>query len=181
VRRVLVLLLLSAALAACSGPSSRSDGPADAVAPDSITVTSSAFEEGAAIPERFTCRGAGQSPPLAWNGLPSGTSSVAVVVLDPDAPGGPFVHWVMVGLRSDHTDLAADTVPAGVVEARNSRGERGWTPPCPPSGTHHYRFSVYALERPVDLPDDAEPDAAVRAVQDARIAEGTLTGTVTAG
>jgi Raf kinase inhibitor-like YbhB/YbcL family protein len=180
VRRVPELLLLSAALAACSNASSRSDAPAESSVPAAITVTSPAFAEGSVIPEQFTCRGAGQSPPLAWSGLPSGASSVAVVVEDPDAPGGTFVHWVMYGLPADRADLPADAVPTDAVQARNSGGDVGWTPPCPPSGTHHYRFTVYALDRPVDLPEDASPAAAVRAVQDASIAEGTLTGMVSA-
>jgi Raf kinase inhibitor-like YbhB/YbcL family protein len=144
-------------------------------------VTSSAFADGGRIPEEFTCHGAGTSPPLAWSGLPSGTRSVAVVVLDPDAPGGTFVHWVLVGLAADQAELAAGTVPSGTTQARNSSGDVGWTPPCPPSGTHHYRFTVYAVDGRVDVADGADPETAVRAVQKAGIAEGTLTGLVGAG
>jgi Raf kinase inhibitor-like YbhB/YbcL family protein len=181
VRRVPGLLLPAVVLAACSGSALRPDAPAGSSAPDTITVTSPAFAEGTAIPERYTCRGSGQSPPLAWSGLPSATSSIAVVVDDPDAPGGTFVHWVVYGLAADLTELPAGATPDDAVQARNSRGDVGWTPPCPPSGTHHYRFTVYALDRAVDVPGDAEPATAVGAVQAASTAHGTLTGTVSAG
>lgn len=181
VRRLLGLLLLAAGLAACSGQADRSGAPAAPSVPASIAVTSPAFADGAAIPREFTCHGTGSSPPLSWTGLPAGTRSVAVVVQDPDAPGGTFVHWVLFGLPPAQHELAAGAVPAGAGQARNSGGEVGWTPPCPPSGTHVYRFTVLALGRRVDLPDGADPDTAVRAVQNAGIARGTLSGTVTAG
>jgi Raf kinase inhibitor-like YbhB/YbcL family protein len=177
VPRVLAVLAV-AALTGCSGAADRAETPPDSSAPGSISVTSPAFADGATIPEEFTCRGAGTSPPLSWTGLPSGTRSVAVVVLDPDAPSGTFVHWVLVGLAADQAELAAGTVPSGTTQARNSAGDVGWTPPCPPSGTHHYRFTVYALDGPVDVPDGADPDTAVRAVQQAGVADGTLTGLV---
>jgi Raf kinase inhibitor-like YbhB/YbcL family protein len=171
-------MLAVVALAGCGGAADRADTPAESSPPGSIAVTSSAFADGGRIPEQFTCRGTGNSPPLSWTGLPSGTRSVAVVVLDPDAPSGTFVHWVLVGVPPDQQELAAGTVPPGTTQTRNSAGTVGWTPPCPPSGVHHYRFSVYALSGPVDVGDDADPDIAVRAVRDAGIAEGTLTGVV---
>jgi Raf kinase inhibitor-like YbhB/YbcL family protein len=186
VRSLLGLLLLAAGLTACSGDADRTgaaatSSPTTSSAAASIAVTSPAFADGAAIPEEFTCRGAGTSPPLSWTGLPAGTESVALVVQDPDAPSGTFVHWVLAGLSPAQDELPAGTVPDGAVEARNGRGEVGWTPPCPPSGTHHYRFTVYALDRPVDVPSGADPDEASRAVEDAGVAQGTLTGTVAAG
>jgi Raf kinase inhibitor-like YbhB/YbcL family protein len=179
--RALATLVLVAAVGGCSGSADRSDAPEDTSAGGSIAVTSPAFGDGDRIPEEFTCRGDGASPPLAWTGLPPGTRSVAVVVLDPDAPGGTFVHWVLVGVPADQAGLAAGAVPSGATQARNSAGGLGWTPPCPPSGTHHYRFTVYALDGPVDVADGADPDTAIRAVRDAATAEGTLTGLVSAG
>src|SRR3954447_9768890 len=181
VRSLLGSLLLAAGLTACSGQADRTDATATSSGAASIVVTSPAFADGAAIPEEFTCRGAGTSPPLSWTGLPSGPGSVALVVEDPDAPSGTFVHWVLVGLSPAQPGLGAGTVPEGAVEARNGRGEVGWTPPCPPGGTHHYRFTVYALDQAVDVPSGADPDEAIRAVQDASSAQGTLTGTVAAG
>jgi Raf kinase inhibitor-like YbhB/YbcL family protein len=183
--RALAVLVIATAAAGCTGGDDQASAPADtsasASAPGSITVTSPAFADGAAIPEEFTCRGTGSSPPLAWTGLPAGTQSVALVVLDPDAPSGTFVHWVLFAMPPAQEELATGTSPPGTMQALNSAGDRGWTPPCPPSGTHHYRFTVYALGDPPDVLDGADPQTAVRAVQDAAIAEGTLTGLVSAG
>ena len=179
VQRALPLLAV-VALAGCSGADRSGAPPADTSAGGAIAVTSSAFPDGGRIPEEFTCHGGGTSPPLAWTGLPSGTRSVAVVVQDPDAPSGTFVHWVLVGVPAA-SELAAGTVPPDATQAANSAGGVGWTPPCPPSGTHHYRFTVYALDATVDVADGADPGSAIRSVQDAATAEGTLTGLVSAG
>src|SRR3954453_15110777 len=109
--------------------------------------------------------------------MPAGTRSVAITVQDPDAPGGTFVHWILSGLSPSQREVPAGTVPDGAVQARNSRGDAGWTPPCPPSGTHHYRFTVYALGNAVHLSDGAATDDALSAIQNGSIAQGTLIGT----
>jgi Raf kinase inhibitor-like YbhB/YbcL family protein len=183
--RALAVLVMATASAGCTGEDDQASAPADTSAsrsaPGSITVTSPAFADGAPIPEEFTCRGAGSSPPLAWTGLPSSTRSVALVVLDPDAPGGTFVHWVLFAMPPVQQDLATGTPPPGTMQALNSAGGRGWTPPCPPSGTHHYRFTVYALGHPPDVQEGADPQTAISAIRDAAVAEGTLTGLVSAG
>jgi Raf kinase inhibitor-like YbhB/YbcL family protein len=180
-RRYLGSALAAALLTACENGADRPAEQGTADAPGPIAVTSPAFADGAEIPQQYTCHGAGTSPPLEWTGVPPGSASIAVVVDDPDAPSGTFVHWVLVGLPADQGHLAEGAVPSGAHQARNSGGGLGWTPPCPPSGTHHYRFTVYAMGREPDVPDDAAPDAAVRAVEQAAIAQGTLTGTVSAG
>lgn len=147
------------ALVACG--SSSSSGDDAAVQGASLRVTSPSFDEGGRIPTRFTCDGDEVSPALRWSGVPSGARSVAIVVDDPDAPGGTFVHWVVTGLPARSGSLAEGAAPKGQAGA--------WKGPCPPSGTHHYRFAVYALDRAVS----AEPDA----IRDAAIAAGTLTAT----
>jgi Raf kinase inhibitor-like YbhB/YbcL family protein len=147
-------------------------------APASISVTSPAFGDGQTIPERYTCRGAGQSPPLRWSGVPAGSSSVALVVTDPDAPRGTFVHWVLYDLPGEDGELSAGQVPAGAQQGENSAGKSGWYPPCPPSGTHHYVFTVYALD---GLPGPSSGQGLLDAIVKATGAVGTLTGTVAAG
>ena len=129
----LVALLL---VAACGGDETATPPPATAA---TIAVTSPAFADGDTIPEAHTCRGDGGSPELAWQGVPADATSVALVVSDPDAPGGTFIHWVLYDLPPGDGGLTAGEVPAGAQQ-----GE-GWTAPCPPSGTHHYLFTVYAL------------------------------------
>jgi Raf kinase inhibitor-like YbhB/YbcL family protein len=140
-----------------------------------ITVTSPAFEAGGAIPDTFTCRGAGDVPPLAWTGVPAGADSLALVVHDPDAPRGPFLHWVVVGIPASATGMAE--LPAGAAEGLNSAGRHGWYPPCPPHGTHRYVFTVYALGARVD-PGSSEPLLAQ--IEHRATASGALTGTVSA-
>jgi len=145
---------------------------------DAIVVTSPAFGEGQPIPRQHTCRGDGRFPELAWRGVPGGAASLALVVSDPDAPKGTFVHWVVYDLPARDGALAAGgPLPAGAREADSSAGTSGWYPPCPPSGTHRYRFTVYALSERVSGRSTQQvlDDIGRRAV-----ARGTLTGVVAA-
>ena len=146
----------------------------------SITVTSSAFKEGQPIPAEYSCDGAGRIPPLAWQGAPA-EAPVALVVDDPDAPSGTFTHWVVLDLPSGTAELSGASLPSGAVEATNSGGRAGWYPPCPPRGTHHYRFTVHALSRPTGLSRGASLDEALSAIQSASVAQGRLVGTYSRG
>jgi Raf kinase inhibitor-like YbhB/YbcL family protein len=173
-RIVTVAVGLCLCLAGCSrgAPEVERDLPA------AITVRSTAFAEGAAIPQRFSCDGEDVSPPLAWSGVPRDAVELALVVDDPDAPGGSYVHWVVFHLDPGLTRLEEGRVPAGARQARNSGGDARYGGPCPPGGpAHHYRFSLYALGQRLDLPDGAELDAAVEAIDRAATATGRLTGT----
>src|SRR5687767_8651667 len=110
------------ALAAACGGGSSSDEADDLDAEEvtsRITVTSPAFDADTPIPERFSCAGDDVSPPLVWEGAPDDAVEVALVVDDPDAPGGTFVHWVVAGIDPGVTSIAEDEVPEGVVQARN--------------------------------------------------------------
>jgi Raf kinase inhibitor-like YbhB/YbcL family protein len=146
-------------------------------AADTIVVTTPAFDDGQSIPRQYTCHGSAGTPELTWRGVPAGTTSLALVVSDPDAPGGTFIHWLLYDLPPRDGRLAAGRPPAGAREANNSGGKKGWYPPCPPSGTHHYLFTVYALSDEVrgrstqDILDD---------IGRRTLARGTLTGLVTA-
>lgn len=150
-------------------------------APESISVTSTAFAEGQQIPAAYTCDGAGRVPPLAWSGTPTDAAAQAIVVDDPDAPRGTFTHWVVLDLPAGTRELATDVLPAGAAEAANSAGRPGYYPPCPPSGTHRYRFTVYALDRPTSLAAGTDLSTALRAVRDRAVAQGRLTGTYRRG
>lgn len=142
------------ALMVAAGCSSGTE-PVRTTAPERITVTSPAFVDGGMIPQRFTCDGENVAPPLSWSRAPVGTRAIAVVVEDPDAPGGTFVHWVVLDLPP-----TATSVPPGTP------GYRG---PCPPRGDtpHRYVFSVYALREPVGSRSE---------IGRAAIAVGRLTG-----
>lgn len=151
-------------------------------APVELRVSSSAFAEGAEIPTRFTCRGAGASPPLSWSGMSRDAAALALVVDDPDAPRGTYVHWVVLDMPAGTARLAEGprgAVPAGATQAKNSAGRTGWTPPCPPSGTHRYRFTIYSLNAPTMLTAGVDLDKALDAIDQHAATRGRLTGKAT--
>ena len=174
---VAIVTGLAALLCGCGGGGGGTSKPVPS-APATLRL-SSAFVAGATIPNRFTCDGQDQSPPLAWSGVPSTARELALSLDDPDAPGGDFTHWLLyrIGLRP--ATIAAGGVPAGAALGRNSFGHNGYNGPCPPKGDkpHRYRFVLYALSRPLGLEAGASPDEFRAAVAPAAIAEGTLTGT----
>lgn len=120
-------------------------------------LTSTAFKAEGKIPQKFTCDGDNLSPPLSWNGVPSGTKSFALIMHDPDAPRtGGYTHWVIYNIPSSLTQLEENVpkqekLPGGAIQGVNDSGRLGYTGPCPPSGTHRYYFRMYALDREVDL------------------------------
>jgi Raf kinase inhibitor-like YbhB/YbcL family protein len=173
-RGIVVVITLGLGLAACS----RGAPEVERDLADTITVTSTAMAEGGSVPARFTCKGADVAPPLAWSGVPPDAAELALVVDDPDAPGGTYVHWVVFHLDPGLDGLAEGALPAGARQARNSAGKAAYTGPCPPSGpAHHYRFSLYALGQRLDLPDGTDLDDAIPAIDRAAAARGRLTAT----
>src|SRR5215207_10746001 len=140
--RLACFVVLASQVAACGG-GEKADEPLPA-APAPLTLQSSAFAPGAPIPERYTCDGAGDAPPLSWSGVPKRARELTLVVEDPDADR--FVHWTVLRIAPYTMGLDEGHAPAGAVETDNSTGKRGWTPPCPPEDDepHHYVFAVYA-------------------------------------
>ena len=160
---VVVLSALAALLAGLA--------PSDAAAKRPFTLRSTAFEPDGTIPVQYTCKGAGMSPALAWKNVPSGTKQFALIVQDPDAPIGTFVHWVVAGIGAKTRSIAENTEPPNAFGGLNGAGRPGWIPPCPPSGTHRYVFTLYALKSKLSLP----PGANATTVRDA--AKGKTVGT----
>ena len=112
-----------------------------------LEVTSTAFGKNEAIPVEYTCEGGNMSPPLAWSAVPATTKSIAILVEDRDAPRGTFTHWLVTGISPTTTSLGKEgNLPTGAVVMKNDKGETGYAGPCPPSGTHHYHFRVFALD-----------------------------------
>lgn len=115
-----------------------------------LSLSSPAFGDGETIPTLYTCDGRDISPPLQWRGVPEEARSLALVVDDPDAPAGTWVHWVVYNIPPDTARLAEDTasedLPAGAREGVNSWGRTGYGGPCPPSGEHRYLHKLYALD-----------------------------------
>ena len=142
----------------------------------SMRLTSPAFDRGGRIPKRFTCSGAGVSPPLEIRDAPAGARELALVVEDPDADR--FVHWSLLRIPPDTALIGTGSVPPGAVQTENGLGDHGWGGPCPPEGdaAHRYVFALYALDAPLGLDRDASADAVRDAIADHALARGTLTG-----
>jgi len=111
-----------------------------------MKISSPAFNDNGTIPAKYGCSGAGTSPPLAFSGVPSSAKSLTLHVDDPDAPGGSFTHWDVTDIPQATTSVAEGQPPAGGTEGQNGFGSKGWGGPCPPSGTHHYVFTLTALD-----------------------------------
>ncbi len=155
-----------------------------------IDVTSAAFVQGHAIPQKYTGEGADVSPPLAWNGLPAGAKELALICDDPDAPQAePWVHWVIYKIPADVKGLPEGvprkpklTDPAGALQGRNSWPADeaiGYRGPLPPKGhgIHHYYFKLYALDKQLDAKPDLDKKALLKQMQGHILAEGVLMGT----
>ncbi|HAL46210.1 MAG: YbhB/YbcL family Raf kinase inhibitor-like protein [SAR202 cluster bacterium] len=168
-------------LAACS----KDDADATPVVPAAaaaIVLTSTAFEHGSAIPRRHTCDDADLSPPLAWTGVPDTARSLALIVDDPDAPRGTWVHWVLYGMAADTNELSegASADELAAIDGKNDFGRVGYGGPCPPSGSaHRYFFNLYALDTSLSLALGASKSALMSAMEGHTLTQGTLMGTYT--
>ncbi len=146
-----------------------------------LFISSSAFQEGESIPAKYTCDGQDISPPLKWGEPPAGAGSFALIVDDPDAPGGVFTHWVLFNLPPDTSELpeaapASPQLTGGALQGVNDFGRVGYGGPCPPSGTHRYQFTLYALDKSLDLEAGASKQQVLEAMQGHVVARGQLTG-----
>lgn len=191
--------LLSACAGGEDGDSKRSESTADRNAPDStalseksaamdatttLSITSTAFEPNQPIPAEFTCDDDDTSPPLKWDRGPEGTVSYAIIVDDPDAPAGTWVHWLAWNITD--TELPAgrskqalvETVVGGMMQGLNSFRKPGYGGPCPPPGKpHRYYFRLYALDTKLDLAGGASRDELEQAMDGHLLADGELMGT----
>ena len=111
----------------------------------SMKITSSAFQEGGNIPSKFTCDGSDTSPPLQISGVPSKAKSLVLIADDPDAPGGPFTHWLVWNIPPQTNSIAEASAPKG-VHGTNDFGKLGYGGPCPPPGAHRYPFKIFAVD-----------------------------------
>jgi Raf kinase inhibitor-like YbhB/YbcL family protein len=131
-----------------------------------FTLTSPAFQQGGAIPAPHTCDGTDVSPALHWEGAPEGVASFALIVDDPDAPSGTFVHWVLYDVPGHATELPENVGPSPELEnlgetrqGKNGFGGVGYKGPCPPAGgPHRYFFRLYALDARLGLAPGAPRD-----------------------
>jgi Raf kinase inhibitor-like YbhB/YbcL family protein len=158
-------LLASVGLAAGTG----------SAAPGPLTISSPAFANDAPIPPDYTCKGADVSPPLAW----SAPLGAALVVDDPDAINGLYVHWIVIGIAPGSGSAGRGQSPAGGTALPNTSGQPAYRGPCPPTGTgtHHYRFTLYQLPNDYQLPGGLAGAQAAQTIAGAATAQAQLMGT----
>lgn len=143
---------------------------------DALKISSPVFEDNGSIPVKYTCDGANVNPPLRIENVPSGAKSLALIVDDPDAPGGIWVHWVVCNIDAKTRDLKEDTVPHGSVQGINDFETYNYGGPCPPSGTHRYFFKLYALDAPVSFSADTGKPGLEKAMRGHVIAQTQIVG-----
>lgn len=154
------------------------DSPARA-----FELSSQAFGAGAPIPPEHTCTGANVSPPLAWREPPAGTAAFALLVEDPDAPGGTWVHWVLYDIPASRSELPREVPPVerpggGMKQGENDFRHIGYGGPCPPPGPpHRYVFRLFALDAPLGLAPGATRGDLLAAIRGHVLAEARLVGT----
>lgn len=147
-----------------------------------LELTSTAFGPGEPIPGKYTCDGEDISPPLQWGEPPLGAQSFALIVDDPDAPMRIWVHWLLYNLPVDSRTLPEAVPPDARLPNGSRHGQNSWSQlryggPCPPSGTHHYVFKLYALDAVLDLEAGASKKQLLQAMEGHILAQGELTGT----
>lgn len=148
-----------------------------------LTVSSPVFQQAERIPTKYTCEGQDVSPPLTWSEPPPGTQSLALIMDDPDAPGGVFTHWVIFSIPSDSRSFpeALPTqaeLPTHALQGKNGFSRIGYGGPCPPAGRpHHYQFTLYAVDQVLNLKAGVSKKQLLDAIEGHILAQGTLTGT----
>jgi hypothetical protein len=143
----------------------------------SITLTSPSFGEGESIPLQFTCTGDNHSPELTWSNPPAGTQSFALIMDDPDAPVGTWVHWVLANLPAEERTLPEDYTPeSGVTAGKNSAGSNSYAGPCPPSGQHRYFFKLYALDTVLEADASLDKSGLLGLMEGHVLGQGQLMG-----
>ncbi|HDQ23159.1 MAG TPA: YbhB/YbcL family Raf kinase inhibitor-like protein [Candidatus Uhrbacteria bacterium] len=121
-----------------------------------MKISSSAFAHNQKIPSQYTCDGANINPPLTISDLPQNAQSLVLIINDPDAPAGDWVHWLVWNINPQTKEIKENSVPPGATEGITSSGIAGYGGPCPPSGEHRYFFKVYALDTKLNLMTEAD-------------------------
>ena len=183
--RALVVLLLTGVLLACAKtlpppavPAPEPPPPAPAPPVSEVMpmkLDSPVFEANGRIPTKFTCVGKDVSPPLRITDAPPSAKSLALIMDDPDAPAGTWVHWVEWNIPPGPTTIAEAAGRLG-VQGTNSWGKRGYGGPCPPSGAHRYFFKVYALDAMLTLPEGTQKSGLLAAMEGHILAQAELVG-----
>lgn len=141
-----------------------------------MKITSPAFFHNGMIPKKYTCQGEDINPPLDFTDVPTYAKSLALIVDDPDAPMGTWVHWIVYNIKPDCFHIAENSVPEGALLGKNDFGKFQYGGPCPPSGTHRYFFKLYALDCVLDLKGVVNKTQLLSAMEGHILAEAELVG-----
>ena len=141
-----------------------------------MRIESDIFVNNEEIPSKYSCDGEGLQPPLRVFDAPKNTKSLALIVDDPDAPGGDFVHWVIWNIDPKVSVIENNKPSPEALEGHTSLNKSGWVPPCPPSGVHHYHFKLYALDKTLSIPESSAKMDLIRAMNGHIIENTTLVG-----
>ena len=138
-----------------------------------LIIRSSAFKPNELIPSKYTCDGLNINPDIEVDNIPETTKTLALIIEDPDAPSGTFYHWVIWNIPPTN-NIKENSAPG--TEGKNSAGKNTFTGPCPPTGSHHYHFKIFALDSELDLPHDTDAKKLLSAMQKHIISSGELIG-----
>jgi Raf kinase inhibitor-like YbhB/YbcL family protein len=141
-----------------------------------VQIQSDSFENNKMMPAKFTCDSSNISPGLSFSGIPDGSKSLVLIMDDPDAPGGTWIHWTVWNIDPSVTKIPENSVPGGSVEGKTDFGKPGYGGPCPPSGTHRYFFKLYALDTVLDLDASAAANDIEKAMKGHTIDSAELIG-----
>lgn len=141
-----------------------------------INITSSVFQNGVNIPQKYGCRGENINPPLSINHVPAEAKSLVLIVDDPDAPGGTWNHWLVWNINPRQEKIEENSSPRGAVTGINDFGKANYGGPCPPSGVHRYFFRLYALNSLLNLSPTARRGDLNQAMEGKIIGQGQLMG-----
>lgn len=141
-----------------------------------MRIISSAFTHNSRIPAQYTCDGANINPPLEFFDVPNNAESLVLIVDDPDAPAGTWVHWTLWNMQPGRTEILEDNSPVEANEGMTSFGKTGYGGPCPPAGEHRYFFKLYALDCEIELDATAEVEELEKAIEGHVIAQAELVG-----
>lgn len=141
-----------------------------------MEISSPAFQHNQYVPAKYTCDGEDLNPPLQFTDVPEGTQTLALLVDDPDAPVGDWVHWLMWNIPPSTTEIPENSVPADAIQGLTDFGRNDWGGPCPPNGMHRYFFKLYALDSALDLPPTIKKADFLAAIEGHVLAEAKLIG-----
>ena len=172
------LILLAGCISPVREPSIQKNQPeTETLTTSFMELSSSAFEPEGEIPPQYTCDGQDVNPPLLITDVPEDAKSLVLIVDDPDAPVGDWVHWTIWNISPDTTEIAEDSVPANSIEGVTDFGRAGWGGPCPPSGSHRYFFKLFALDTELTLDQSAKKADILNAIKGHIIDKAELMGT----